>query len=323
MASHRSYTSEEALTEIFADPDSDFDGGSSSAESYAEEYLPENTQPSESDESDELSENDYQENTPGPARGRGRGQARQRNGAAGRSARRNQQQEDASLELQWTSNDRQSRIPAFTACSGLQVQLPNNAGVGDYLTLFLTNEFFDLLVEQTNLYAAQYKRENPNLPPNSCANSWEETNRNEMKKFLALVLLMGIVRKPEVSDYWSTNPLLKGSIFNSVMPRNHFQSILQFLHFADNSRYHANDPKHDRLYKVRPVVEYLVSKFKSVYIPEEHISIDEELLLWKGRLVFKQDIPLKRARFGIKMSSPGTHMYTLGKSQLLQLVISN
>lgn len=48
---------------------------------------------------------------------------------------------------------------------------------------------------------------------------------------------------------------------------------------------------------MRPVVEYLVSKFKSVYIPEE------QLLLWKGRLVFKQYIPLKRARFGIKMFS--------------------
>ena len=47
----------------------------------------------------------------------------------------------------------------------------------------------------------------------------------------------------------------------------------------------------------------MVSKFKSVYIPGEHISIDEELLLWKGKLVFKQYIPLKRARFGIKMFS--------------------
>lgn len=299
MASHRSYTSEEVLAEIFADPDSDFDGESSSDESYTEEVLSESTESSESDESDELSENDAQENTPRPARGRGRGRgggrgrARQHNGAAGRGARRNQQQEDALLEQQWTSNDQQPRIPTFTARTGLQVQLPNNAGVSDYLTLFLTDEFFDLLVEQTNLYAAQYKRGNANLPPNSRAISWEETNRNEMKKFLALVLLMGIVRKPEVSDYWSTNPLLKGSIFNSVMPRNRFQSILQFLHFADNSRYDANDPNHDRLYKVRPVVGYLVSKFKSVYIPEEHISIDEELLLWKGRLVFKQYIPLK------------------------------
>ena len=233
MASHRSYTSEEVLAEIFADPDSDFDGESSSDESYTEEVLSESTESSESDESNKLSENDAQENTPRPACGGGRGRARQHNGAAGCGARRNQQQEDALLEQQWTSNDRQPRIPAFTARTGLQVQLPNNAGVSDYLTLFLTNEFFDLLVEQTNLYAAQYKMGNANLPPNSHAISWEESNRNEMEKFLALVLLMGIVRKPEVSDYWSTNPLLKGSIFNSVMPRNRFQSILQFLHFAD------------------------------------------------------------------------------------------
>ena len=58
MASHHSYRSEEALAEIFADPDSDFGGESSSDESYAEAYLLENTQPSESDESDGLSEND-------------------------------------------------------------------------------------------------------------------------------------------------------------------------------------------------------------------------------------------------------------------------
>ena len=73
--------------------------------------------------------------------------------------------------------------------------------------------------------------------------------------------------------------MLKGSLFNSVIPRNRFQSILQFQHFADNSNNDRNAPNHDRLYKVGPVVKYLVSKFKSVYIPEEHISIDEELLL--------------------------------------------
>ena len=124
-----------------------------------------------------------------------------------------------------------------------------------------------------------------------------------MKQFVALSLLMGIVMKPGISDYWSTGPLLKGSIFNSVMSRNRFQSILQFLHFADNSQFDPNDHDRDRLYKVRPVVDYLVNKFKTVYIPEDHISIDEELLLWKGNLSFKQFIPMKRARFGIEMFS--------------------
>jgi len=306
MASRpRFCTSDEVLDEIYADPGSDFDSESSSDE--IEEYHDQQSS-SESSKNEEMIENDNQsinnEDQRVNARGRGHNQGAARgNRAARRAVRRNRQQEDALLEIQWTSNDRQPRIPQFTARQGLQVQLPNNAGAGEYLSLFLTHEFFDLLVEQTNLYAAQYKASNPNLPPNSRASSWVETTRNEMKKFLALSFLMGVVRKPEVSDYWSTNPLLKGSIFNSVMPRNRFQSILQFLHFADNSQYNANDPNRDRLYKVRPVVQYLVSKFNSIYIPEEHISIDEELLLWKGKLLFKQYIPLKRARFGIKMFS--------------------
>ena len=87
------------------------------------------------------------------------------------------------------------------------------------------------------------------------------------------------------------------------MPRNRFQSILMFLHFADNSQYNVNYPDRDRLFKVRPIVDFLVSKFKMVYTPEVNVSIDEELLLWKGRLGFKQYIPNKRSRFGIKMFS--------------------
>jgi len=37
------------------------------------------------------------------------------------------------------------------------------------------------------------------------------------------------------------------------------------------------------------------------YSMEPDVSIDESLLLWKGRLLFKQYLPLKRSRFGIKL----------------------
>ena len=46
-----------------------------------------------------------------------------------------------------------------------------------------------------------------------------------------------------------------------------------------------------------------MDKFKTVYTPDKNIAINEELLLWKGRLGFKRYIPNKRARFGIKMFS--------------------
>ena len=156
----------------------------------------------------------------------------------------------------------------------------SQAGAVEYLSLFLTDEFFNLLVEQTNLYAAQYKTSNPNFPPNLRASSWVHTTRNEIKKSLARSFLVGVVKKPEVSYHWSANPLLKGFIFNCVMPRKRFQLILQFLHFVENS--HCNDKM------AQTVTGYTTSDlsfntlFQSsrafIYISEDHISFDEELL---------------------------------------------
>ena len=61
--------------------------------------------------------------------------------------------------------------------------------------------------------------------------------------------------------------------------------MLQFLHFADNSNYDATDPGRDKLFKVRDFIEFLVDRFKMVYISSENISIDEGLLLYKERFI--------------------------------------
>ena len=183
------------------------------------------------------------------------------------------------LEDSWSKIDTEPKIHEFTADTGLQVLFdPNTATLLDFLNLFLTDEFFQLISGQTNLYAEQYIEANPENPT---SNTCSPTTPNEIKLFLALYLLTGIVQKPQIKQFWSTDPLLQTALFNQVMARNRFTEILKFLHFVDNSNYNANDPNRDKLYKVRGVVEFLVYQF-NVYIPTQHISIDEELLLWKG-----------------------------------------
>ena len=44
----------------------------------------------------------------------------------------------------------------------------------------------------------------------------------------------------------------------------------------------------------------LKERFNNVYYPPEYLTVDESLILFKGRLLFKQYIKTKRARFGIK-----------------------
>ena len=56
----------------------------------------------------------------------------------------------------------------------------------------------------------------------------------------------------------------------------------------------------DKLYKVRSFVEYINMNLADKYTMGCQISIDESLIPFKGRLSFRQFIPSKRARFGIK-----------------------
>ena len=76
--------------------------------------------------------------------------------------------------------------------------------------------------------------------------------------------------------------------------------INRFIHFSDNENILL---KHLRIAKFQEIFEYVEEKFSELYIPEKDICIDESLMLWKGRLSWKQFIRTKRSRFGIKSFS--------------------
>lgn len=120
---------------------------------------------------------------------------------------------------------------------------------------------------------------------------------SEMYTFLAASLLMAHTSKNRLKDYWSTDPLLSTPMFAKMFSQNRFLLILRLLHFSDSQ----NQPNGDRLYKISAIVETLKMKFKSLFVPYKNLCIDESIMVWKGRLSFKQYVPTKRHRFGIKL----------------------
>ena len=83
-----------------------------------------------------------------------------------------------------------------------------------------------------------------------------------------------------------------------MMARSRFYHILRFLHFTDNNRMVDS---HDRLWKIRDLFEILRTNFAKFYNPSEHLAVDEVIVKFKGRVIFKQYISTKRKRFSIKM----------------------
>ena len=107
---------------------------------------------------------------------------------------------------------------------------------------------------------------------------------------------MGCVKLPTFEHYWSTNILYRFPTFSKVMPRNRFQLILQFLHFADN-----NTAGPGRLRKIFSIVEHVDNTMNTIYISGKDLSIDELMMLWRGRLVLRQCIKDKRHKYRIKL----------------------
>ncbi|PNF31583.1 hypothetical protein B7P43_G00790 [Cryptotermes secundus] len=157
-----------------------------------------------------------------------------------------------------------------------------------------------LIVDETNRYAQQEisKIARP-LTFRSRIRKWEDVTVDEMYVVLALIMLTGIDQRPTLRSYYSKNRLLFTPFFAETLPLERLEVIMRFLHFSDNSKQNEYQGP-SKLFKIYPVIQHLSRKFQILYLPGHNIAIDESLTLWKGRLSFKQYLPLKAAKFGIK-----------------------
>jgi hypothetical protein len=86
------------------------------------------------------------------------------------------------------------------------------------------------------------------------------------------------------------------------MARDRFFHILRFLYFENNNDPpNHDDPDCDRLWKIRKISDALNNKFYELHNPTEHLAVDEMIVFYKERVVFRQYIPKKYRRFCIKI----------------------
>ena len=77
------------------------------------------------------------------------------------------------------------------------------------------------------------------------------------------------------------------------MSQNRFHLLLRFWHFEINGT-------NERLNKVAFLMNHLNNTMKRVYCPTENFSLDESMVLWRGRLIFRQYIKGKKHKYGVK-----------------------
>ena len=159
------------------------------------------------------------------------------------------------------------------------------------LMLFFT-EIITLLVVEMNRYYHQFLDNSDDRPSPQC-----EVTEAKMFAFLALKLQMGHTVQDRLEDYWTKMEQLCTPFYGQTMARARFCHILRFLHFTDNNRNGA-DRTDDRLWKIQDLFEIIKTNFSKFYNPSEHLTVDEVIVKFKERVLFKQYILKKRERFG-------------------------
>ena len=61
-----------------------------------------------------------------------------------------------------------------------------------------------------------------------------------------------------------------------------------------------SDPNHDKLYRIRPFLDRIVSAFSEAHAPSRDIAVDESIIGFKGRLSWIQYMPKNPTKWGIK-----------------------
>lgn len=183
----------------------------------------------------------------------------------------------------------------FSKTTGLLVNVDNSTDPIDYFTLLATDEFFDMLCTRANNHAIELISVGSGEEPRIAR--WKDVVPAEMKTFLGLLFHMGTIKINRINDYWKKHYMFNLQCFSSFMSRNRFLLILRALQFEDTE---SQEPR-TQLGKIMPLINFFNNKMEEIYYPPRELSIDESMVLWRGRLKFRQYIKGKRHKFGIKL----------------------
>lgn len=188
---------------------------------------------------------------------------------------------------------------------------PGDAKPIDFFDLFFTAPLIKKMVVETNRYAAQFLQNHPNLKPQSRAKLWKPVTIPEMRGFIAVILEMGITRRPTIFSYW-----MKGSRYIPLVCKNVCtkQISVALFHLVDNKTLAPpGHSEYDPCAKFQMLVDHANLVFRQHYIPNQQLSIDESLVGTNAHTVIKQYIPSKKHyQWGIKFWMLCDSKYCLG-----------
>lgn len=169
----------------------------------------------------------------------------------------------------------------------------------DAFTMIVPEVLVQIIVRETNKKAHRYYQQKTTENSNQQHRPWHDTNANEIYALIGILIFCGAHKQwdeklDELFDKES-RPFCR-----AVMSLKRAQQLLRFLRF-DDQRTRVHRLKSDRLAAFRDVWNIFSDSLCRSYTPSPELTVDEQLIATRGRCSFRQYIPSKPGKYGIKV----------------------
>ena len=204
-------------------------------------------------------------------------------------------EEDSKIEgrngFQWSTNP--PHRASFRAHNIIRVPLSLMQTVNNCET---TEDFFRYMIDMRivrNIVECTNKR----LPENC-----KEITEVEMYGYIGLLLLMGFTKKNDVliPEIWKKSSANFMPLAAITMSRERFEEINRHITFDNIDNREQRRSRDRKYFKARELYNHFQTRITSAMEPGEQLCVDETLYSFRGRSSFRQYMPNKPNRYGLK-----------------------
>lgn len=128
----------------------------------------------------------------------------------------------------------------------------------------------------------------------------DQIDKIELEALFGLLYTSGALKYNHVNleELWSKK--YGPPIFRATMSKNRFSFLIKNLRFDDKATRNQRKES-DKFCAIRDIWDKYVENCRNNYTPSEYLTVDEQLLGFRGRCPFRMYIPNKPDKYGIKI----------------------
>ncbi|XP_060786554.1 piggyBac transposable element-derived protein 3-like [Neoarius graeffei] len=155
--------------------------------------------------------------------------------------------------------------------------------------LVMPNSVQKIILEMTNLEGRHVLGER-----------WKDLDYIHLHAYLGVLILAGVYKSKDESTASLWDAETGRALFRATMSLETFHIFSRAVRF-DNHETRAVRRETDKLAAIRTVWDKWVEQLPLLYNPGPYVTVDERLVAFRGRCPFRQYMPSKPAKYGIKI----------------------